>query len=55
MYKNEQNAVMDEIITKTEIIHKYAQETYKRLTKPAKGYQFRPVEDQNPLSYSWQP
>merc|ERR1711954_250260 len=31
-YEDEQNAAVDENITKTEIIHKYAQETYKRLT-----------------------
>ena len=47
-YENEQNAALDEIITKTEIIHKYAQELYNRLTKPQKGYQFRPIQVNKP-------
>ena len=37
-YENQQVAAMDKIITKSEIIHKFAQDVYKRLTRPVKGY-----------------
>ena len=41
-FEQEQNSVTDEIIFKTEVVHKAAQDLYMRLTKPQKGYQFKP-------------
>merc|ERR1711954_550285 len=48
MFEQEQNAVINEIIFKTEVVHKPAQELYTRLTKPQKGYQFKPLECNKP-------
>ena len=39
---------MGEIILKTEVVHKAAQDLYTRLTKPQKGYQFKPIEVNKP-------
>ena len=48
-FKQEQNSVADEIIFKTEEVHKAGQALYTRLTKPQKGYQFKPLECNKPL------
>ena len=46
--EQEQNSVADEIIFKTEEVHKAGQALYTRLTKPQKGYQFKPIEVNKP-------
>merc|ERR1711954_236426 len=43
-FETEHNSVTDDIIFKTEVVHKVAQELYTRLMKPQKGYQFKPLE-----------
>ena len=43
-FEYDQSSTLDEIITSTEIIHKTAQDLYNKLTKPQKGFQFRPME-----------
>ena len=47
-FKQENNGILDEIMFNTEIINKSAQEVYTRLTKPQKGFQFKPLECNKP-------
>ena len=49
-YENQQNEAMDEVITESEIIHKFTQDVHRKLTMPAKAYQFKPLDTYNPPS-----
>ena len=44
----ENNGIIDQIMFNAEIMNKAAQELYTKLTRPQKGFQFKPLECNKP-------
>ena len=47
-FEQENNGILNQIMFNTEIVNKSAQEVYKRLPKPQKGFQFKPKSVTSP-------
>ena len=48
MFHDENNKILDQILFQNQIISKYAQDVYTKVTTPQKGYSFKPLDVSKP-------